>query len=493
MHPTPSNVVPLESTLPSCQHHRSAHAGWRCTACEATLCPRCVVGRRAQTVLLVACAHCGDAAEPLLTHRARVPLTQRLRPAWRYVFSASGLQVLAGVSLTLTVLGWLTDMTILFLKPVSLVIYGSVFWATFYKLARESARGERELSPPDFHHFIEDGVVPGLRGVATFALPWIPAFIYATLRYPLLLEVFEGTTIHAARLARFASMALLDPLMWGLILLALVWLPAVLLLTAAGHSIDSLLNLPGTVRRMRRLGRDYVLFGAVLGALGGAHLLALGLATGLRWMDVFLVSRLLSEGLTLIVPFTAAHVLGLVLHTRGDALGHGLDHEYLEPVLGDTPPEQQAAPLHEDAPFSSASEGVSFVEVQTPMQRAASDALAALGAAVEARDLPLAMSLYAALRQQPQVRVPPAHHLFIGQAAAVEGNFPLAVHALESAADVAPEDPTAPRALVILARVLGERMQDAPRAEEVYRYVLHRYPDTAAARYARERVTTSSD
>ncbi|GHG74352.1 hypothetical protein [Comamonas sp. JC664] len=493
MHPTPDTVVPLEAPLPDCRHHRAERAGWRCTACASTLCPGCAVGRRAQTVLLVACAHCGGAAEPLLTHRARVPLARRLRPAWRYVFSSSGLQVLAGVSLVLTVLGWLTDMTILFLKPVAIVMYGSVLWATFYKLARESARGERELSPPDFHHFIEDGIVPGLRGIATFALPWLPAFVYATVQYPLLLEVFEGTTIHAAKLADVASTALWDPVMWGLLLLALAWLPAVLLLAAAGQSIDALLNIGGTVRRMRTLGRDYVLLCGVLAVLGGAQLLAQGLATGLRALDVFLVSRLLAEVLTLIIPFTAAHVLGLVLLTRGDALGHGLEHEYLEPVLGDTPPKLQAAPLHDDAPFSAGSGGASFVEVQTPAQRAVNEALTALGAAVEARDLPLAMSLYASLRQQPRVRVPPEHHLFIGQAAAVEGDFPLAVHALESAADVAPEDPIAPRALVILARVLGERMQDAPRAEEVYRYVLHRYPDTAAARYARERVTTSSD
>ncbi|MFY2562011.1 tetratricopeptide repeat protein, partial [Corallococcus terminator] len=119
--------------------------------------------------------------------------------------------------------------------------------------------------------------------------------------------------------------------------------------------------------------------------------------------------------------------------------------------------------------------------------------LSALASAVGGRDVPRALELYAELEQLPSSRVPAEHHLFIGQAAAVEGNFPLAVTALERAADVAPDSPTAPRALVMLARVLGERMNEPARAEEVYRYVLHRYPDTSAARYAGERTRPTSD
>ncbi len=487
MSPPPRNVIPLEAPLPTCRHHRAAHAGWRCAACEAALCPDCVVGRRAQTVELVACARCGDAAEPLLTHRNRVPLSQRLKSAWRYVFSPSGLQVLVAVSIALAALGWLSDLLFI---PFTLAIYWSIFWATFYKLARESARGELELSTPDYNHFVQDGIVPGIRGLVTFALVWLPALVYIRVLRPVLLE---GKALHAALLSPFTEPPLTDPVMWVLVLLALAWLPGALLLTAAGQSISSLLNVFGAVRLVRRLGRDYAVLAGALLALGAVHLLAHGLAAWLRHLDVILVSRLLAEGITLIAPFTAAHVLGLLLHTRGDTLGYGVDHEYLEPVLGTTAPRRQAAPLREDAPFPSAGEAAPFVEVETPAQKEAGDTLAALAAAVDARDVPLAMSLYAMLRQQPHIRVPPAHHLFVGQAAAVEGNFPLAVQALESAADVAPEDPIAPRALVLLARVLGERMHDAPRAEEVYRYVLHRYPDTAAARFARERVAATCD
>jgi TolA-binding protein len=83
-------------------------------------------------------------------------------------------------------------------------------------------------------------------------------------------------------------------------------------------------------------------------------------------------------------------------------------------------------------------------------------------------------------------------HLFVGQASAAQGDNALAVRALESAADAAPDDPLAPRALVLLARVLGERMQEQTRAEDVYRYIVDRYPDTEASRFAQGRLPPTS-
>jgi tetratricopeptide (TPR) repeat protein len=261
-----------------------------------------------------------------------------------------------------------------------------------------------------------------------------------------------------------------------------------LLLTGAGQQLTSILNPLLAARMARQLGRDYLLIAGALGVLGVVHLGALGLALGLRLLNLFIISRVLSEALSLVVPFTAAHVVGLLLYVRGDTLGYGAARDYLEPVLGDTGPRLAAPAMRDEALLPGAGSH------EEGPAKGAGEQLSALAAAVEARDVPQALALYASLRQLPGVSVPPAHHLFIGQAAAVEGNFPLAVQALERAADVAPDEPTAPRALVLLARVLGERMHDVARAEEVYRYVLHRYPDTSAAAYARERVPhVSSD
>lgn len=485
------NVLDSDSPPPFCKKHPSAPAGWRCQTCEAALCPDCAVGRRAQTVELVACSHCGNAAPPILVHRGRVPLATRLKGAWRYVFTYSGLQVLVAVSLSLALLGFMTDMVIVFMKLLPLALYGSLFWATFFTLVRDTSRGELELDTPEFIEFFRDGIVPGIRGMTASALVWSPALLYVAFLRPGHTG-WSGLGYLLSGEGRPAGL-LADPVLWLLLLLGVVWLPLALIVTAVGMPLTAILNVPRVVRMARGLGQDYVVTAGALVLLFGVHLVTHAVAYGLRLLDLFFISRVLAEGVTLLAPFTAAHVLGLLLYMRGDAVGYGVDRDYLEPVLGDARPRLAAPPIRDEAPFQEVPEGATLVEAPDAARRTAEADLSALASAVESRDIPQAMALYETLKGQPKVRVPPAHHLFVGQAAAVEGNFPLAVQALESAADVAPDEPTAPRALVLLARVLGEKMRDSARAEEVYRYVLHRYPDSSAARFARERVAPSSD
>jgi|GEM_PF-1233627 len=488
----PSDVLDADAPRPFCQRHARAPAGWRCQSCAAALCPDCAVGRRAQTVELVACGLCGSGASPILIHRSHVSLAQRLAGAWRYVFTASGLQVLMAVSLTLALLGWLFETVLFFLKVLPLALYGSMFWATFFTLVKDSSRGDTELETPEFIEFFRDGILPGLRGMTAITVVWMPALLYTAFLRPGHIGLSGLGLILTGDFMPPGLLA--DPVLWGLLLLGGVWLPLALLVTAVGMPPTAILNVPVVARMVQRLGRDYLLTAGVLLALGGVHLAAHALGHGLRALDLFIVSRVLAEGVTLVVPFTAAHVLGLLLYVRGDALEYGETRDYHVPILGATRPSLTAPPLREETPLADTSEGaVTFTEEKDAQQVAANEGLTALASAVEARDVPQALALYATLRGQPKARVPPAHHLFVGQAAAVEGNFPLAVQALESAADVAPDDPSAPRALVLLARVLGERMQDIARAEEVYRYVLHRYPDSSAARFARERIVPSSD
>ena len=486
-----SDVLDADSPAPFCKQHPRAPAGWRCQSCAAALCPDCAVGRRAQTVELVGCGLCGSGASPILAHRRRTPLARRLKDAWRYVFTPSGLQVLVAVGLTLAFLAFMLEMVVIFLKPLPLALYGSMFWATFFTLVRDTSRGEMELDTPEFIEFFRDGIVPGIRGLTASTLVWMPALLYVGFLRPgntgwsTLGFILTGDAMPPGLMS--------DPVLWLLLLLGAVWLPLALLVTAAGMPPSAIIHVPRVLRMVKGLGRDYLVIAGVLALLGVVHLATHAVAFGLRALDLFVVSRVLAEAVTLIAPFTAAHVLGLLLYVRGDSLGYGADRDYLEPVLGNTRPRLAAPPMREDAPFPEAPDGATLVEFQDTEQRAANEGLSALASAVESRDIPQAMALYATLRGQPKARVPPAHHLFIGQAAAVEGNFPLAVQALESAADVAPDDPTAPRALVLLARVLGEKLQDTRRAEEVYRYVIHRYPDSGAARFARERVPPSAD
>jgi len=439
-------------------------------------------------VELVACGHCGGTAQPLLIHRGVVSLARRLRGAWRQPFTASGLQLLTALSLSLALLAWMTRTAFLLARAPLLMLYGGVFWAAFFGRVRASARGDTSLESPDFNDVFQDALVPGLRGLAAFVIVWAPALGYALLAHQDtgarmdLFGWFLQWNIPPALLA--------DPVFWLLALAGALWLPMALLMMAAGHPPWAPLDPRLGWRMLQGLGRDYWVATGALAVLAVLHAAAHVVALGLRALDLAIISQVLAEAVTLVAPLLAAHVLGLLLYVRGDGVGHGVARDYLEPVLGTTRPLQGVAPLGGMMPTARTPE----VATAATQAQETSSRLADLAGAVEARDVPRAMALYAELGNLPALRIPPAHHLFVGQVAATEGNFPLAVQALERAADVAPDDPTAPRALVMLARVLGERMNDAARAEEVYRYVLHRYPDTNAARFASERVraTTST-
>jgi TolA-binding protein len=112
---------------------------------------------------------------------------------------------------------------------------------------------------------------------------------------------------------------------------------------------------------------------------------------------------------------------------------------------------------------------------------------------VEAKDSARAITLYAELREPRFLKqVDPSLHLFVGQAAVGHGQYALAVKALESAANVAPDGPAASRALVLLARVYSERLKEPERAESIYRYVVHRYPNTDASKFAQAHLSPTS-
>ncbi|WP_342380989.1 hypothetical protein NVS55_15040 [Myxococcus stipitatus] len=470
--PSPTAII--------CQTHRGALAGWRCLVCQAALCPECAVGQRIQTVELVRCGLCGGDAEVLRIHRGVVPLAHRLKRAWRYPFSLPAVQLVLALGAFLAATGWVATMVPFFIRLPVLIFYAGTFWATFFALVRESARGDTTLDIPEFTELGRDVLAPGLRGVLVFLVASLPALAFALVAYS---GVGAGMDVFSwFILWRIPPELLRDGVFWLLVGMGALWLPVGLLLAASHQPAWRLLNPRLALSVVRGLGSDYWVGTAALAGLVPLHFAAHVLAAGLRLLPFPFVPHLLAECLTLLVPLLAAHILGLLLFVRGDQVGYGEPREYLEPLLGGTRPVRDAPPLVGHMAMDSAAQEVVTRAVD---QEAAFDgALGNLTTAMESRNIPLALATYAELEQFPAARVPAALHLFIGQAAAVEENFPLAVSALERAADVAPDQETAPRALVLLARVLGERMHETARAEEVYRYVQHRYPDTAAARFA---------
>src|SRR5690349_14975961 len=103
-----------EKTAPArCKRHPEAAAGWSCDNCQATLCPDCVAVRRSLSAEYLSCELCQGRTLPILVHRSRIPLTERLRDAWRYPFTLTGLVVLIGASALMAACRWLAVETFL--------------------------------------------------------------------------------------------------------------------------------------------------------------------------------------------------------------------------------------------------------------------------------------------------------------------------------------------------------------------------------------------
>ena len=157
----------------------------------------------------------------------------------------------------------------------------------------------------------------------------------------------------------------------------------------------------------------------------------------------------------------------------------------LDPVLGAARPRVEALPLGAlpTAPAESP---------PAPVSRT-TETLAALAQAVKGQDTSKALALYTEFREPRDLKqIDAAHHLFVGQSATAQGKYELAVKALETAADVAPDGPEASRALVLLARVYAERLKEPERAQSIYRYVVHRYPNTDASRFAQRHLSPTA-
>jgi tetratricopeptide (TPR) repeat protein len=488
-------TLALEEIPPSvCQRHPEATAGWKCDNCQAPLCPDCVVVRRAISTEYFACGLCNGRVLPILVHRSRIPLATRLRQVWRYPFSASGMQVLIGLSAFLAFTRKLAEETFLLVKFIPVVCGLGIFWGAFFSIIRSTADGERELDTPDYTDVFTDCVAPALRGFVGTSLLWLPGLLYLLFikQWDISKPMDELLSAPAFYVtgglpAIDLSQALRDPVLWLIVLVGAAWLPIVFLLAAAGQSAVRMLNPLMVVSAARNLGKDYLHTLAALAVLTVALVLVRLVAAGILWVDLPLLSRWAAEFITCLVPFMMAHALGLLLYTRGDALGYGNALDYLEPVLGNTRPRAEPPPLIE-GPVTAVPEPVADATTVS-----LSEKLAALAQAVEARDTDKVLALYPEL-QEPRVlkQVDPSHHLFVGQLAASQGQYALSVKALETAADVAPDGPSASRALVLLARVYAERLQEPERAESIYRYVVHRYPDTEASRFAQAHLSPTS-
>lgn len=481
------------SELPLCQFHPSAAAGWSCLACKANLCPGCAVLESGESTEFLSCGHCGGAVEVLKVHRSHFPFGKRLLGAWLYPLRPSGLFALVSVGALVGFFRWAVNFAPSLSGLALVAAWLGIFWGSLFWIVRSTSMGAEHFTAPDFSSFHHDLVDPAIRGVLATALIWVPGALYLW---------------HSDEADRFGT------LFWLMVPAVLLYAPMALLFAATGEDKLSLLNPVKVLGVGLRMGRPYLMVVAWMVPLALAHaILMLGVGAWVSSRPVPILAPMVAEAISLYVPFTVARMLGLLLYAYGDRVGYGVDSEFYEPALPGVKPrgKKRAAkvpaseqrethrpelqrfagiqPASAPSPAAEPAPRQRFIELEPePAPVAAPEPLEArLARAVDGNALDEALALYRRLPERPPP-LPAACHVAVGQKAAAEGDYTLAVRALKQVAQHSPEDPLAPRSCIILARLYGERLGDEASARKLYQHVVRRYPGSDAARFAQSRL-----
>ncbi|MFY0523563.1 hypothetical protein ACN28I_10405 [Archangium gephyra] len=464
--------IPSENA--HCQYHPRAAAGWFCPACDAKLCPDCTVLEEVASTGLLSCVRCGGAAEEWKVHRSHTPFSRRLLGAWHYPLKKSGLLALLAVGAVVAMSRGLSSILPFVPGLILLTIWLGSFWGSLFWIVRSTSMGAEHFTAPDFHDVHHDLVSPAIRGTVATALIWVPALLF----------FFKANKLEGVGAV------------FGVVVLATVlYAPMALMFAATGQGTLSLLNPFKVIGIAMRLGRAYLVVAAWMVPLALLHLMLMFVAAKVSSLSIPLLPSVLGEAISLYVPFVMARMLGLLLYVHGDRVGYGVDSEFYEPAMPGVKPrgKKRAArvPAQARAEASHPAPRQRFIEMEpepAPRPAPTPEPLEAqVVRAVETNALDRALELY---RRLPEnlASLPAASHVAVGQKAAAVGDYPLAVRALKQVAQLTPEDPLAPRACVILARLYGERLGDEASALKLYRHVAGRYPGTDAARFAQSRL-----
>jgi len=458
-----------------CRTHPAKLAGWTCDACSASLCPQCVAEERYGTVSVESCALCGGRALVLKHHRSHRSYASRLVDSVRFMVKPSTLLSILALGLFCTFMHWVGGF-------LGWVLAAAATWAYLFYAFLAAARGV-ELDVPDFTS-ISDVTSPLLRGLISSLYVWAPAVIYAVFGREAAPDAPEAPLFH-------------DPIFLLILGWGLFYGPIAFMVAASNTPLLHLLNPVALVGWVFKLGTSYFIALGVVGVSLGIDFVLQSIAGWVSGARMPFASSLISQLLSLIMPFFMSHVLGLLLYVHGDKVGYGYDEDYYEPALPGARPQgrlpgkaraQSAPAVGSDAGSRMAAVLASGAGAQKAPAPELGEALRAVADAVMARDAAAAVQAYKGLAPSAFSSVAPEQHLFVGRAAAGSGDVELAAKAFETAADVAPDSPVAPQALVLLARLCAERIKDPTRAASVYRYIIHRYPDTDASRFAAQRL-----
>ena len=463
-----------------CERH-GAVAGWECTVCHRPLCPDCTALKVLSPVTIPSCGHCGEMAEVLLRKKGEgTSLAQRVPQAWIFPFQGEGLPAWLGISMFLWAFSLLGNLGVL--------MGWSVVLASLFGLTRSTARGGDHLELSDFQDPLQSIMLPLVRFLVVMFPAWGGVMLAGHYGKPWLNWVALGITV--------------------------LWSPTAYIGAAAGTSLVHLLNPVRVLGATARIGKDFGVYLLAIFAVGATMLAS--------WVLAFFVSRLLlvpvlgGVAVQLILsfgPLVGARVAGQVLMLHGPVFGWD-EKDVWEPMLGDTQPRgelpvKRSLPAHlpmsielePEAPSLEPAQQVDrFAALEVNPNAEAPPDVAPLDVALlpsfgEQSALTIRQAMAAgkadvALDGFRSTGLTSAEQLsfeelvWLGQTASAHIDYESAELAFSKAVEREAPAETLGRARVLLARLLGERLNRKDDAVKWMNRVVTEQPGTKAAEYA---------
>jgi len=533
-----------------CSNHFSSLAGWRCTACGATLCAECTISG---TTRLETCSRCGGFASLLKIPRGELhPFSAaQLLAAIPWPLTGAGMITIGASAVFVTVLG--------FFGGKGTIIAVGITVAYLFQIVRHTAHGHDDIpGPADFRNYFDDVIAPFLRLLLSLSLIWVPALVWTlwhrapapdlaeeqrraisqamrpggpglsihgmrAVRTPNGIEVIEGNATpppaspeqqeqlkaeeeEAAKARASAGEALAEPrpasrsplVPIALVLLGVLIVPMSLIASALNTPFPVTANPVVLVGYALKLGRDYLLLvGFCLCAAVAA--LALQIAVHMIAGTGFL-SRLPINFLTLAVAFVAFRAIGLLVRARGDDLGYGHEEFYLVPVLGDAQPRYVVREAKQVEPEAATPPALQAPAVQeTPaappragpeMQPFPAEAFSLLAARQDVEGM-LAL-LDKSAKDVPHSLLSAKAWMDLSGQAWQRRRGKAAAVALRRCLDAEPQGPLAPKAWLLAARVYAEALGDKTTSDRLLAELVKRFPDSEPGRIAAQRLAASA-
>jgi hypothetical protein len=409
---------------------------------------------------------------------------------------------MAALSAVMAIMLFLRKWTFFGKGFCAVLAWGSL-WAYVFKAIRTSAMGDDEVHTPDFSDFFNDLVVPAIRGTAGTALIWLPSIVYLLWMKNLgWYELLEFNFLN-------------DPVLWLVIAVSLVYVPMALAVGATGGGVFRMLNPALVMIYIGRIGVDYWIALMVIGAFGAVYVVLQLLSSMVSQLPIPFLGPWLAQLLLTYPPFAMANVMGLLLYVRGDRVDYGLPEEYRMDVLQGVEPQgapvvvaeaiQPAPEPRNYAPIELEPETEAVAEIRPiaaahrPAQSPRSPASKApspteqIASAAANGDWAKALEFFAKMPNPASPSLSPDCYFGLAQAAVKKADYRQAVRALKALMTSSPDDPVAPRACVLLARIYSERLSDPLTGEKLFRHVVQRYPSSKAAQFAQGRLARKTE